>query len=196
MLVGVSTPQAPTERQDDLPGLAQAFRSVGIDNLPTGVSELTPREQRFALEYLRTGLWTSAAKAAGYRDPEKNAGKLRKNRGLMTFLAQASTALTEETKQLVIRAEERSRALQQLLREEMEKPVKRVNRIAKLAAAVNRTDALLGALKGIGKVAHVTGDINHSHTGEVAITVPATALPVLANLRRDVVTARTEGDRN
>jgi hypothetical protein len=190
-------PAAPAAEQPDLPGLAEAFRAVGIENLPIGVTALSRREQRFCLEYLRTGLWTEAARTAGYADPEKNAAKLRKNTGIAAFLAQASTALTEETKQLIIRAEERSRALQQLLRDEMERaPEKRkVNRIAKLAAAANRTDTLLGALKGIGKVSSVGGaiDVNHNHTGEVALTVPATALPVLAEMRQDAVRARMGG---
>lgn len=186
----ITPPDAET--QADLPGLAEAFRSVGIDNLPTGVAELSHREQRFCLEYLRTGLWTASAKTAGYRNADKHAGSLRKNVGIRTFLSHAARALTEETKQLVIRAEERSRGLQELLRVEMERPLPKINRIAKLAAAVNRTDALLGALKGIKGMSslHVSGDVQHNHQGEVAITVPATALPVLAQMRREVVESR------
>ncbi len=175
--------------------MAELFKGVGIDNLPTGIAALRPRERAFCLNYLRTGLWTESARAAGYAHPDKHAHSLRKNVGISTFLSKAAQALTEETKQLVIRVEERSRALQQLLRDELEKPPerRRAGRITRYAAAVNRTDALLGALKNIGKVGHVTVDATHQHQGEVAITVPATALPVLAQLRRDVVEARTGG---
>lgn len=58
------------------------------------------------------------------------------------------------------------------------------------ATLANQTDALLGQL--LGKIAglQVSGEIRHrhEHTGELAVTVPAEALPALAQLRRNVVT--------
>jgi len=56
----------------------------------------------------------------------------------------------------------------------------------------NQTDALLGQL--LGKIAgvHVSGEVKHSHKHEhaMAVTVPEDALPALAQLRREVITAR------
>lgn len=188
---------APKPSQPELPGLAEAFAAVGVDNLPVGITSLTPKQRRFCLEYLRTGLSGEAARLAGYSDPETQAPKVRKNSGVAAFLAHAAKALTEETKQLVMRAEERSRALQTLLVAEMNKAEGKqsLERIAKLSSAVNRTDTLLAALKSIGRVSTVnlSGDVQHSHAGEVALTLPATALPVLAEMRQDAVKARTGG---
>lgn len=59
----------------------------------------------------------------------------------------------------------------------------------------NQTDALLGTL--LGKIAgvHVMGEVNHKHTGAITanIAVPESALPALAQMHREVVTARMGG---
>jgi hypothetical protein len=58
-----------------------------------------------------------------------------------------------------------------------------------LLTCVNQTDSLLANL--LGKVSvTVNGTINHNHTGKVEVAVPQAALPVLAQMRRDVVQAR------
>jgi hypothetical protein len=62
----------------------------------------------------------------------------------------------------------------------------------------NQTDALLGTL--LGKIAgvHVTGEVNHKHTGSITanIAVPESALPVFASMRREVLEATRTGGPN
>jgi hypothetical protein len=98
--------------------------------------------------------------------------------------------------QLVRRVSERSRTLHARYEEERDKPEGLRNDVAflKLAAAVDKTDALLGSLLGKINGLHVSGSIahNHRHEGGLAITVPDSALPAIAQLRRDVLTNRMQ----
>ena len=185
------------ETQPDLPGLAEAFKAIGLESLPLGVTRLTRRQTRWCLEFLRTGNASEAARRAGYSSPTSDGSKVHRNAAVSSFLAQAAGPVAKEATQLIIRVAERSKALHAMLRAEWEKPDERqsTKRITQLAAAVNRTDALLGALNSVGRLSgvHVTGDLahTHSHQGEVALTVPETALPVLAQMKREAALGAT-----
>jgi hypothetical protein len=176
-----------------LPGLAESFASVGVDALPLGVARLSRRERIFLLEYLRTGTATEAARRAGYSMPESNASKLLKNNGIAACLAQAGVEVAKNVDQLVMRASERSRVLHTMFRAEVEKSEEQRDekRICQLAGIADRADMLLGSLLGKIGGMHVSGGVHHthSHRGEIDLTVPAAALPVLAQMRRDEVTS-------
>lgn len=49
-----------------------------------------------------------------------------------------------------------------------------------------KTSALIASIHGRLQL-NVTGSVNHNHTGSVDFVLPASALPVLAQMRRDVV---------
>lgn len=195
-----AAPPAVPDAEPLLPGLAEEFKAVGVDSLPLGVAKLSVRQRVWFLEYLRTGNATEAARRAGYSAPVSNGSKVLKTAVVAQCLAQAGMQVAKSADQLVLRASERSRALHALVKAEMEKPEGKRNlaKIDKLGGLAVRTDTLLGSL--LGKIAgvHVSGEVNHSHkhTGEVALTVPETALPVLAQLRRDVQEPITTEGRN
>jgi len=182
------------DAQAELPGIADAFRAVGLDNVPVGIAQLTRRQRVWLLQYLRTGNSTEAARLAGYSSPESDGSKVRKNAGIMACLAHAMIPVAKSVDQLVLRAANRSRALHDLLMQELEKGPDRqsTERVKWLTSRVDRTDMLLATLLGKVVGVHLSGELAHSHqhTGEVAITLPATALPVLAQMRRDVVLTR------
>lgn len=58
-----------------------------------------------------------------------------------------------------------------------------------------KTAALIASIHGKLQL-NVTGSVAHTHTGEVSFTLPPSALPALAQMRRDVVTEATAGGRN
>lgn len=66
------------------------FAEIGVEALPAGMADLTGKETRFVLAYLRTGLASAAAREAGYSDPEADAAKIRKRPAIAAVLAQAS----------------------------------------------------------------------------------------------------------
>lgn len=67
----------------------QLFAEIGVDSLPTGMAALTTRERTFVMGFLRTGLAATAAREAGYSDPEADASKIRKRPKIAAVLAQA-----------------------------------------------------------------------------------------------------------
>jgi hypothetical protein len=181
--------------------MAEEFAQVGVHNVPVGIEGLTRKQRIFCLEFLRTGIPTEAARRAGYSSPESDGSKVQRNDRVRAFLARAGNALTEETTQLVLRNEERSRALHTLLARECAQEHPRTAEIAKLTMAVTRVDTLLAVLKGVkgASASVVSGNITHTHEhqGEVTVTIPATALPVLAQMRRDATEAGlTAPERN
>lgn len=58
-----------------------------------------------------------------------------------------------------------------------------------------KTSALIASIHGKLQL-KISGEVQHTHNGEVAFTLPPSALPALAQMRRDVVAATTGGDRN
>lgn len=58
-----------------------------------------------------------------------------------------------------------------------------------------KTSALIASIHGRLQL-NVTGSVAHTHTGEVSFVLPPSALPVLAQMRRDVVTEAAQGGRN
>lgn len=177
--------------------MAAQFSAVGVDSLPLGVAALTRKQRVWLLEFLRTGNGTEAARLAGYSSPESDGSKVRRHAGVQACLAHAGIQVAKSVDQLIVRASERSRAAHALFLEELNKPEgeRSAERLGRYQARADRTDMLLGSL--LGKIAgvHVSGDVKHSHqhAGEVALTVPESALPVLAQMRRDVTAAANLG---
>lgn len=190
-------PPAP-ESQPELPGMAAQFAAVGVESLPLGVAALSRRQRTWLLEYLRTGNATEAARRADYSSPESDGAKVRKSAGVAACLAQAGVQVAKSVDQLVMRSSERSRSLHAIVKEEMEKPADLRNeaRIQRFTRLAQFEDSLLGSLLGKISGVHVTGDVKHSHqhVGEVALTVPESALPVLARIRREVVESQVAAD--
>jgi hypothetical protein len=58
-----------------------------------------------------------------------------------------------------------------------------------------KVSALIASIHGRLQL-NVTGSVAHTHTGEVSFTLPPSALPVLAQMRRDVVTPAAAASRN
>ena len=58
-----------------------------------------------------------------------------------------------------------------------------------------KTSALIASIHGKLQL-NVSGSVNHTVTGEVSFTLPPSALPVLAQMRRDVVEIARPEDRN
>lgn len=58
-----------------------------------------------------------------------------------------------------------------------------------------KTSALIASIHGRLQL-NVTGSVAHTHTGEVSFTLPPSALPALARMRRDVVAEASAGGRN
>lgn len=58
-----------------------------------------------------------------------------------------------------------------------------------------KTAALIASIHGRLQL-NVTGSVAHTHTGEISFALPPSALPVLAQMRRDVVSEATAGGRN
>lgn len=177
------------------------FGAVGVENLPLGVAKLTLRQRTFCLELLRTGNATEAARRAGYSDPRSDGAKVQKTPVVAAFLARVAAPVAKSADQLIMRVSNRSRALHALLMRELEKPEPTRNgeRIKWLTSRVDRCDMLLGSLLGKIVGVHVSGEVSHTHevSGEVAVTIPATALPVLAQMRRDATQAGlTTASRN
>ena len=87
------------------------FAELGVESLPVGMSGLTTKETRFVLAFLRTGLAATAAREAGYSDPEADASKIRKRPAIAAILTQAATQAAGNASALARRAWERSQAL-------------------------------------------------------------------------------------
>lgn len=190
-----SQPTAPSpEPQQELPGFALELAQVGADQVPDGFSGLKKRQQAFVLAYLRTGNQTESARIAGYSSPASDGCKAMRTVAIARVLSHCGREVAKSADQLVRRVSERSRTLHALYEAERDKPatLRSENTLIKLAAAVDKTDALLGQLIGKINGLHVSGTIRHDHTGGLAVTVPDTALPALAQMRRDVITHRTE----
>lgn len=82
------------------PGQLSLFAEIGVDAAPVGLADLSLKEQRFVLAYLRTGLAASAAREAGYADPEADACKIRKRPGVVAVITQACRAAGANAEQL------------------------------------------------------------------------------------------------
>jgi hypothetical protein len=107
----------------------------------------------------------------------------------LRFLAPALTKVAHNAEALVTRVAQRSCDLHTELEELRTRVLRDWKRERELLTCVNQTDSLLANL--LGKVSvTVNGTINHNHTGKVEVAVPQAALPVLAQMRRDVVQAR------
>lgn len=76
-------PQDPTTS-----GQLPLFADLGVDTLPVGMAALSTKERSFVLGFLRTGLAATAAREAGYSDPEADASKIRKRPKIAAVLAQ------------------------------------------------------------------------------------------------------------
>ena len=194
-----ATPAAPTtEEQLKLPGAAEIFQAMGLPELPHGASQLTRRQLTFCVEFIRTGSATEAARRAGYSDPESDGSRCQKMPEVAAFLAKASLPISKDVDQLIVRAAQRSRAMHDLWQHERDKPdtTRSVALLLKLETAAHRADSLLATLLGKIQGVHLTGELNHTVGGTVKhshehqmVPVPAEALPLLAEMRREVVLA-------
>lgn len=201
MVAPVSEPHTatePTEEQLKLPGAAEIFQAMGLPELPHGASQLTRRQLSFCVEFIRTGSATEAARRAGYSDPESDGSKVQKSPEVAAFLAKAALPISKDVDQLIVRAAHRSRAMHELWQHERDKPdtTRSIAQLLKLEMAAHRADALLATLLGKVQGVHLTGELNHTVGGTVkhshehnVVPVPADALPLLAQMRRDVVLA-------
>lgn len=87
------------------------FAEIGVESLPVGMADLTTKETRFVLAYLRTGLASTAAREAGYSDPEADAAKIRRRPAVARVLNEAATTASANANGLARRVWERSQAL-------------------------------------------------------------------------------------
>lgn len=173
--------------------MAEACADVGLDSMPAGMAALTRRQRTFVLAYLRTGNASEAARVAGYSDPHADGYKVRTTPVVAAVLTQAAVEVSKNADQLVKRAWQRSVSLHALYEAEMDKApgLRNTAQLLKLAAELNRVDGLLGTLLGKITGVNVSGTVHHKHSGSVQhipVTVPESALPVLAQMRRDVTT--------
>ncbi|HLP07932.1 MAG TPA: hypothetical protein VK178_07185 [Opitutaceae bacterium] len=86
------------------------FAEIGVETLPAGMADLSGKETRFVLAYLRTGLASTAAREAGYADPEADAAKIRRRPAVAAVLHQAATGAAANANGLAKRVWERSQA--------------------------------------------------------------------------------------
>lgn len=187
--------------QPELPGMAEACAEVGLSGTPAGFATLTKKQRAYVLGFLQTGSQVQAAKIAGYSDPLSDGAKVRKAPEVQAILAQAATEVAKNADQLIKRAWMRSVSLHTMYENELAKPetLRSTAQLLKLSAELNKVDGLLGSLLGkisgvniSGEVKH-TGSVAHSH---IALTVPESALPVLAQMRRDVAQEAAMPHRN
>ena len=92
------------------------FADIGVEALPSGMADLTGKETRFVLAYLRTGLASVAAREAGYADPEADAAKIRRRPAVAAVLTQAATGAAGNASAMARRVWERSQAYHDELR--------------------------------------------------------------------------------
>jgi len=142
---GSPTPAAQLE----LPLVAEAFRGVGVESLPVGVSELTAKQRGFVLAYLKTGNATEAARLAGVN--ETNSSKMLKKPGVLRLLNAVAKQVAENGDQLVRRQWELSVNLHHELMELRAKPLAERTREDErrewqLIKSLNQTNTLLAAL--------------------------------------------------
>ena len=86
------------------------FAEIGVAELPAGMADLTAKETRFVLAYLRTGLASTAAREAGYSDPEADAAKIRRRPAVARILNASATSAAGNAGALAKRIWERSQA--------------------------------------------------------------------------------------
>lgn len=197
-----ATPQQPQPpEQLKLADGQTLFQGIGLDVLPAGASSLTRKQLHFCLEFLRCGVATEAARRAGYSSPDSDGSKVQRSAGVAAFLGRAGVTVAKNADQLVCRAARRSTMLHEQIVAEMEKkPELRDHKLLeKLHLAVVRTDMLLGSL--LGKLGiSLSGELNVNHGGTVnhehTVAIPAEALPGLAEMRREVVSATRTGGPN
>lgn len=170
--------------------MAEACAEIGLDTVAAGFSNLSKKERTFALEYLRTANATEAARLAGYSSPSADGAKVKQHAGVRAVLVQCALPVAKNADQLVRRASERSRALHALFEAELGKPETTRNQstLIKLAAAVDKTDGLLGSL--LGKITGGDFSTTVNVTGGPTLTVPEPALTALAQIRRETLVAR------
>ena len=171
--------------------MAEACAEVGLDKTPTGLSKLTKKQRDFTLAYLRTGNASEAARIAGYSDPGSDGSKIQKAPEVAAVLAQAALPVAKNADQIVRRVSERARIAHAMVEREMAKPdtMRSMKTLREWMDAANKADALLGTLLGKIQGVHVTGQVNHTHKGEIGM-IPADALPTFAAVRRAVVEER------
>ena len=176
--------------------MAEAWADVGLDSVPNGIAKLTKKQRDFTLAYLRTGNASEAARVAGYSDPGSDGAKVQKMPEVAAVLVQAAMPVAKNADQIVRRVSERARIAHAMVEREMAKPetTRSLKTLREWMDAANKADALLGTL--LGKIAgvHVSGEVKHTHNHNGSVTtVPAEALPFLAEVRRSVVQERMQG---
>jgi hypothetical protein len=188
-------------QQLSLPGAEELFRAVGLETLPLGVSEMTPKQLRFCVAYLSCGNARQAARESGYN--EDNAAKLLQKTAISRFLGAAIKPVAENGDALVRRKWELSASLHtELMAIRGKAPAQRTEkdnrREAALMLAVTRNDTLLAAL--LNKLGiKLTGEINQnvSVTGGDAIVIPPESLSGFAQMRQEVAAVnRLQGGKN
>lgn len=122
-------------------------------------------ETRFVLGFLRTGLAATAAREAGYSDPEADAAKIRKRPKVAAVLTQVATAAAGNATALVRRVWERSQATHADWQIARNKPdgLRSTKEEAELLSAANTTDKLLGSLLGMDQL-NISGAVAINHT--------------------------------
>jgi hypothetical protein len=197
---GVCEQPAAPEEQLKLPGAAEHFAALGVEQLPAGAAQLNRRQLSFVLEYLRCGNARDAARAAGYADPDSDGCRVQKNPAVARMLAAVAAPVAKNATRLIISTWERHEMLCGMIRDERNRPetLRSEAKLLRLNAAADRTAALLGTLLGKIQGVHVTGEVNHQVGGSVqhvhgaaVIPLPADALPALALMRRESVLERT-----
>jgi hypothetical protein len=181
----------PPAVQLSLPGAGEMFAAAGLDTLPLGAGELSPKQLRFCIEYLNGGHASEAAKLAGY-SPE-SAEKVRKVPSVARFLNAAAKTVAQNGDQLVRRKWELSvslhRELMDLRAKKLEdKTEKELRREQALALMVTRNDTILGALLNRLGI-KLTGEVSVNHTasgGGDFLVIPPDALAGFAAARQEV----------
>jgi len=184
---GSPTPTA----QMELPLVAEAFRGVGVETLPVGVSELTPKQRGFVLAYLKTGNASAAARLAGVN--ETNSSKMLKKPGVLRLLNAVAKQVAENGDALVRRQWELSVNLHHELMELRAKPLPERTRYDErrewqLIKSLNQTNTLLAALLnrlGVKLSGELTTTQNINVTS-VGVAVTPELIPSYPHLRGEI----------
>lgn len=137
--------------QDPAPLQLPLFADFGVDTLPDGMADLSAKQTKFVLAFLRTRQSATAAREAGYSDPEADGARIRRSPKVARVLTQVAAAAATSAVALIGRVGERSQAAHSDWQEARHKPegLRSTKAEAELLSAVNATDKLLGGLIGL-----------------------------------------------
>jgi len=171
---------------------AELFRGAGVEELPAGLSELSHKQKKFVLEYLRLGNASAAARACGVH--ETNTTKILRRPNVLRFLHAVTAQVAASGDQLVKRQWELSVSLHEELQAIRAKPLAERTEAQRrrewhLIKAVNQTNTLLAALLNRLGV-RLSGELTTTQN----VNVTASGVAVLPELLNGYACARRVAD--